>query len=229
MRDWLRRHARLVISLGAIAVMVISFLVLASEVAEAETETMDHAILRSMRDADGDPVGPRWFERAVVNLSALGSGAVATLIVILAAGYLFLAKRPRHAALVIVCALGTSLAVTTLKAGYERPRPTVVEAIQEEVGLSFPSGHTFLASALYPTLGALAAGTLRRRRLQIYVFAAAAVLALLIGFTRVYIGVHHPTDVLAGWCLGLAWAIACGEGSRLLQREGVVEQPGATA
>lgn len=222
---WSRRHAVLVVTVAVIAGLILGFVLLAGWVTDAESDATDAAILRAMRTDAGDPIGPVWFEQAVLDISALGAGAVATVIVILTAAYLLLAGHPRHALLLIVCALGTALAVNALKYGYERPRPSVVEPLAQETGHSFPSGHTFLASALYPTLGAVAAAASRRRRLQIFLFAAAAMLALIVGWTRVYIGVHYPTDVLGGWTLGLAWALALGAASRLLQGKGVVEQP----
>jgi undecaprenyl-diphosphatase len=210
--------------------LVLGFAALASEVLEAETDWIDHAILEALRSADGkDPVGPPWFERTMVNLSALGSVAVATLVVIVTCGFLLLVRRPRQAALVIFCALGTALAVELLKAFVGRERPSVVVAIDLAHGLSFPSGHTMIASALYPTIGLLLASSLKHYRLKAFVFATAALLALLIGFTRMYLGVHYPTDVAAGWLLGLAWALTCGLIASWLQLHRMVEQESEVA
>lgn len=222
---WSRRHAVLVVTTAVIVGLIVGFVLLAGWVTDAESDATDAWILRAMRTDAGDPIGPVWFEQAVLDLSALGAGAVATVIVILTVGYLVLAGHPRHALLLVACALGTALAVNALKYGYERPRPSVVEPLAIERGHSFPSGHTFLASAIYPTLAAVAAAASRRRRLQVFLFGGAALIALLVGWTRVYIGVHYPTDVLGGWTLGLAWALALFAASRLLQKKGVVEQP----
>jgi undecaprenyl-diphosphatase len=91
--------------------------------------------------------------------------------------------------------------------------------------MSFPSGHTMIASVLYPTLAFVAASNLKQRRLRVFLIAFAIGLAVLVGFTRVYIGVHYPTDVLGGWCLGAALAIACSLIVDTFQRHGVVEPP----
>jgi undecaprenyl-diphosphatase len=204
------------------------FLALAALAGRATATDFDVALLRLLRsDAAGiDPIGPRWLEAAFVNISALGSGAVATLIVLLVLGFLLLARKPRLAALVVACGVGSAVVTDWLKTFYERGRPNVVGVIQPAGGLSFPSGHAMVSVALYLTLGVLIAGSLEQRRLRVYVVAAAALLALLIGFSRVYLGVHYPTDVLAGWTVGLALALICGLIERTLQRRGTVE-PGA--
>ncbi len=186
-----------------------AFAVLASEVLEDETTAVDQAILRAFRDADGEPVGPTWLKSTVLNLSALGSVAVVTLIVALAAIFLVLVKRLREAVLLVACAVGATITLVVLKTAFGRARPTIVSALATETDLSFPSGHSLIASAIYPTLGLLLAITLEDRRLKVFVLVAAAGLTLLIGFTRIYLGVHFPTDVLGGWMLGLSWAIVC--------------------
>ncbi len=225
---WLRADLRLVVELLLLFGLVWLFFALAALASRATATDFDIAVLHLLRrDPPGlVPVGPRWLQSAIVNISALGSGAVATLVVLLVVGFLLLARKPRLAGLVVACGLGSALVTHLLKSFYERGRPNVVGVIQPAAGLSFPSGHAMVSVALYLTLGVLIAGSLRQRRLRVYVVAAAALLAFLIGFSRVYIGVHYPTDVLAGWTVGLALALACGLVERALQRRGTVE-PGA--
>lgn len=211
------------LALAAVLLLVGGFAMLASEVVEAETESFDFAILRAMRDADGQPVGPAWLHTALENLSALGSSAVATLIVVLVSTFLLLLRRPRQALLVIGCALGTAIAIVVLKNYVERARPSIVVVLDPAAGFSFPSGHSLIVSAIYPMLGTLLWPTFEERRLKVFVLATTVVLVLLIGFTRVYLGVHYPTDVIAGWMLGAAWAIVCGLVGRVLHRKGIVE------
>ncbi len=219
-----RRGAVTVIAL--IIGLVIGFAALASNVLEAETDWIDHSILKALRSPDGsEPIGPAWLERTMVNLSALGSVAVSTLVVIVTCVVLLMVRRPRQAALVIGCAIGTALAITLLKGFVGRERPSLIVAIDMADGLSFPSGHTMIASALYPTIGLLLASTMKHYPLKVFVFVMTALLALLIGFTRMYLGVHFPTDVAAGWMLGLAWALTCGLVSSWLQLHGHVEPP----
>lgn len=220
----------LLVAIATILMLGVGFVLLADEVVEAETTALDEAILRAMRDATGkEPIGPAWFERTMVNLSALGSVAVAMLVVALASSFLFLARRPRQALLVIGCALGTALAINLLKLWFARARPDMIAPIDLASGMSFPSGHSLLAAAIYPTLGMIIATALEARRLKAFVFATAVVLALVIGLSRVYLGVHYPTDVIGGWILGIAWALVCGLVARVLQRRGVVEQPADSA
>ncbi len=218
---WLRAHRGVLIAISAALALQIAFAVLASEVLEDETTAFDQTILRAFRDTNGMPVGPTWLKSTILNLSALGSVAVVTLIVGLAAIFLMLVKRRREAVLLVACAVGATVTLVVLKILFGRERPTVVSALATEVDLSFPSGHSLIASAVYPTLGLLLARTLSDRQLKVYVLAAAAGLTLMIGFTRIYIGVHYPTDVLGGWMLGLSWAILCALISQRLRPQGV--------
>jgi undecaprenyl-diphosphatase len=219
-----RRERGTLIATAAVLLLIAGFALLAGEVAEEQTESFDRAILRGLRDADGQPRGPYWLQTALLNLSALGSTAVTTLVVVLASAFLLLKRRARLALLVIGCGVGAAIAIVVLKDHVGRERPMIVVALESARGLSFPSGHSLIASAIYPTLGILLSTAFVDRRLKVFTIATAVVLALVIGFTRVYLGVHYPTDVIGGWMLGLAWAIVCGLVCRRLQREGLVEQ-----
>lgn len=224
---WLRapelRLAAILVGLGA---LVVGFLVLGSEVAEGDTAAFDRAILLAFRTTPSDPRGSADVEAAVMHLSALGSGAVTALVTVIAVAYLALAQRRRYALLVLACAVGTELWMSLLKALYSRPRPTVVTALDPPGGLSFPSGHSMISASLYLTLALLIARAMPHRRLRIFVVAVGAGLALLIGLSRIYLGVHYPTDVVAGWTVGLAWALICGLVARWLGGRGQVEAAG---
>jgi undecaprenyl-diphosphatase len=217
----LRRYRRAVL---AIALLLAAFVLLTVLVLGGATTGFDHAIMVALRDADGSGIGPGWLSKAMLNWSALGSGHNVTIIVIVAALGLLISKRPREAGVVIACSLGTSILVNTLKPIFERARPSIVQHIDTVTGFSFPSGHTTTATAIYATLGVLVASGVQERRLKIFVFAISAFIPLLVGSTRVFLGVHYPTDVLGGWCLGLAWALALGVINDMLQRRGMVEQ-----
>ncbi len=215
-----------VTAVAVIVALLAAFAGLASNVLEAETDTIDRAILMALRSDDGvNPIGPVWLERGIVNLSALGSTSVTGLIVVLASLFLVLDRRPRQAILVAATAATAGIVLTVLKLLVGRERPSFVKHIDLAAGLSFPSGHTLIAAVLYPTLGMLVASNLRGRHLKIFVFVVAALLALMVGFTRVYIGVHYPTDVLGGWCLGIAVSIGAGLVIQKLKRRGLVERP----
>ncbi len=118
----------------------------------------------------------------------------------------------------------TALVSTALKTAFERARPDLVPHLAEVSSLSFPSGHSMLSAVTYLTLGALLARTTADRRIKTYFLANAAVLVLIVGLTRIYLGVHFPTDVLAGWCAGIVWALLCSLIARWLQRKGAVEK-----
>lgn len=217
--EWLRaRDLKLMLMLAGLSLLVMIFLFIADEVMELDTEWFDHGILLALRDAPDDPIGPYAFEAAVMHISGLGSGAVATLIVVIACVYMLLAGHKRYAALMLACSLGTLIVMQLSKGFFERPRPTIVTHIDPPGGLSFPSGHSMISAAMYMTLAVVIARTLSRRRLRIYVVGVGALLAFLIGLSRLYLGVHYPTDVLAGWTLGLAWALVCGIVARKVAR-----------
>jgi undecaprenyl-diphosphatase len=158
-----------------------------------------------------------------MHISALGSGAVTGLLTILAISFLLVARKPRHALFVFACAVGTLIFMATLKGIYERPRPSIVTHIDPPGGLSFPSGHSMIAASLYLTLAVLVARTLPDRRLRRFTVAVGASIAFLVGLTRMYLGVHYPSDVIGGWTVGVTWALACGVVARRLERQGTVE------
>jgi undecaprenyl-diphosphatase len=223
---WLsQKDLRLQLELLAFAGLAWMFFAIADAVKENETKSIDEVILLALRadPAGKDPVGPPWLEYAMRDLSALGGGPVATLITVLVVGYLLIDRKPRLAIMLSVCALGTWAVMAAFKDLYARGRPVLIEPMYGAAGFAFPSGHASIAAALYVTLGFLIASHLPRRALRLYVIGVGAFLALLVGFTRVYIGVHYPSDVVAGWTVGLAWALLCGLVSRRLQRRGVVE------
>lgn len=226
-REALRaRDLRLVAALLAIGVLALGFLAIGEAISAGETERIDRWLLLALRDSPADPIGPPAIEAAVMHLSALGSGAVTTLIVLIATLFCALAGRWRYALLMIACAAGTAIGMTLLKDLYSRTRPTIVTAIDPPGGLSFPSGHSMIAAALYLTLGVLIARALPTRRLRVFAVATGAFLTMIIGISRIYLGVHYPTDVLAGWTAGAAWALVCGLLVQLLGRRGVSAVPG---
>ena len=206
----LQREAGLVLALLAIALGLWGFLHIAEEMGEGETRAFDTAVLMAMRSGDGhDPIGPAWLEWAARDVSALGGFTVLSLITVLAGGFLFISKRYVDAFVLFAAVIGGTVLSESLKLGYARPRPDLVAHSVETLGASFPSGHATLSAATYLTIGALLAHAQDRRRVKSYIHVTAIFVALLVGASRVYLGVHWPTDVLAGWFLGAAWSILC--------------------
>ncbi len=201
------------------------FVKLAGEVLEGDTRSFDERLLLALRDAAdlSDPIGPRWFEEMMRDFTALGGTGVLTMITLIVVGFLVITRK-RHAAFAVAVAVvvGTVLS-HTLKWGFARPRPDLVPHGTEVYTQSFPSGHAMLSAVVYLTLGAMLARVQPMRRVKLYLFAVALLLTIVVGASRVYLGVHWPTDVLAGWSLGAAWALACQMAMLWLQRRGEVE------
>jgi undecaprenyl-diphosphatase len=213
-----------------VAVLVVigtlwAFLELADEVMEGETRTADMAILYALREEGdpGDPVGPLWFEEAVRDITALGSGAVLVVVVMAASGFLILRGQYHGLALLLAASIGGSMLTSILKGLFERPRPEMAAHLLEGASYSFPSGHSLMAAAVYLAVGAMLARLVKPRGHKIYILLVAMALSGLVGASRVYLGVHYPTDVAAGWTVGLAWAVFCWLVASVLQARGKVE------
>ena len=214
-------------ALALIALTLISF-VLIGLVLDGETQGFDERILRSLRRADdpGQPIGPRWLEFAALDVTALGSATVLGLAVAAVIGYLILQGLGRMALFVFIASMGGSLLNGYLKAAFGRPRPDIVPHLREVMSLSFPSGHAMTSAAVYLTLGALLMRVSSRRVTRWYCMGVAALATFLVGASRVYLGVHYPTDVLAGWMMGLSWALLCWIIERVLERRAVFARAG---
>jgi undecaprenyl-diphosphatase len=207
---WRRTYGRglLRLLLGLMGV-VLGFLVLWSEVRAGRTQDFDERVLRALRQP-GEParaLGPEWLVEAARDVTALGGVAVLTLVVCAVAGALVLVRRWWTLALVVGSTAGGALVNVALKHVLDRPRPTVVPHLAWVATASFPSGHAMLSATVYLTMAALLVQLTDRRWLKAYLVATAVGLTLLVGLSRVYLGVHYPTDVLGGWLAGLAWAL----------------------
>ena len=231
-RRWLsiirsgKTEFRTLAGLLVILLLLLTFGLVANKMSAGDTRGFDNAILLAMRNSENraDPIGPKWFEDGVRDITSLGGNAVLTVVVLSTAGFLALSRARGAALLVILSVTSGAMVMSTLKVTFGRVRPDVVTHSIIELTRSFPSGHTTLAAITYLTLGALLARVQSTRRLKRYVLSVAILLTALVGVSRVYLGAHWPTDVLAGWCLGAAWAMGCWLVAARLQREGRVEQ-----
>jgi undecaprenyl-diphosphatase len=209
---WLGAHeAATLVALLCAAGGVWLFVELADDVLEGDTAAVDETLLLMLRTADDstDPLGPTWVEELARDVTGLGGAAVLTILTLAAAGFLGL-QRKRWLALYVLAAVASGVIVSTmLKLGFDRPRPDLVPHGQIVYTSSFPSGHSMLSAVVFLTLGALLARGQRNLRLRAYLIVLAVFLTAVVGVSRVYLGVHWPTDVLAGWTAGAAWALLC--------------------
>jgi len=200
------------------------------ELTEVARDTATHAfdteILLFFREAGrpNDPIGPLWMEEAVRDVTALGSMIVLVMVTAVTIFYLLLVRRWRSALLVLVTVGGGQILSSVLKLGIDRPRPDLVSHLAQVQTLSFPSGHAMMAAVTYLTLGTMLAGIVPGRATKIYVLGVAVLVTLMVGVSRLYLGVHWPSDVLAGWCAGFAWAMLCWLVARRLLRPGEPER-----
>jgi undecaprenyl-diphosphatase len=209
------------------ALMVWLFAELADDAVPGEYLDFETKILRAFRQPDNPAIGigPHWVPSVVRDLTALGSVVGLALLVSLIIGFLVMRGRRRAALLIFLASVGGVSLGSGFKSIFERSRPEVVPHLMEVTSLSFPSGHSMMSSTVYLTLGALLGQTVARRREKIYIIAAAVLLTILVGLSRVYLGVHYPTDVLAGWAAGTAWALLCWMVAWWLQRRGAMATP----
>ena len=209
----------------AAAVALYAFAKLADAVGEGGTRAFDERLLLALRTPGNlaDPIGPKWVEEMMRDFTALGSTGVLILVVLAVGGFLAMTRKG-HAALTVLVAVSSGVLLSqTMKWAYARPRPELVPHGAEVYTASFPSGHSMMSAVVYLTLGALLARTQSSQGAKVYILSVAVILTVLVGTSRVYLGVHWPTDVLAGWALGGVWALICWLAMLWLQASGQVE------
>ena len=228
-----RDRNELVILVSGIVVLLLLVIVskLASEVLAGETQQFDKQILVALRDPANPsrPIGPTWMLGAALDITALGSPTVLTLTVLAVGGFLLLQGMWRTALFVSLASLGGWFLNSALKQLFQRPRPDVVPHLRDVMSLSFPSGHAMTSAVVYLTLGALTMRIAERRLTKFYCMAVAVLATVLVGATRIYLGVHYPTDVIAGWLIGLSWALLCWIVERSLERRAGLKRERAEA
>ncbi len=223
---WLGGHEMAVLlALAGVVAGVWGFALLADEVREGGTQAFDQKLLLAFRHGDTlAPLGPPAVQEAARDITSLGGTAVLTIITAIAAGFLALDGKKHMAFFVCGSVLGGVAAGTILKDLFHRPRPDLVPISIYVSGASFPSGHSMMSAVTYLTLGALLARSQERKRVRAYFLLVAMFLTVAVGVTRVYLGVHWPTDVLAGWTAGAVWALLCWLTARWLQSRRTLEQ-----
>ncbi|NNJ27247.1 phosphatase PAP2 family protein [Alienimonas chondri] len=208
---WIFTHElKTILTVLGVGAGIFGFVQLADVVTEGDSSSVDRQVLMALRNMEdaADPLGPDWAEEIARDVTALGSVTALTLLTIAALGHLALIGRPKLAAATLTAiALGT-LVSWLMKIGFDRPRPDLVPHATQVFTRSFPSGHSAMSAVVYLTLGLLAARSQPTRIGKLSFVIGATILTLLVGASRVYLGVHWPTDVLAGWTFGATWAAA---------------------
>lgn len=214
---WLKRLRSRKLALCAVVLLLgVGFFQLGSEVMEGETHAWDQRLLHAAQDMRA---AHPWLADVMRDLSALGSRVVLTLVTVAAAGYLWLLPARRDAlGLALSVSLGTTL-IGVLKNSFGRLRPEPDFAHITVPGLSFPSGHAGAAAIVFLSVAVLLADTREQRVERVYVIAVAATVVMLVGISRVVLGVHWGTDVIGGWAMGAGWALMGLLLSRWLGRE----------
>ena len=200
----------LLVAGAGVAAALMLLLWLGWEIGEGEGFAFEPAIMLAMRVAGhpDQPVGPAWLPSMIRDITALGSTVVLTLWVAMAASFLWLRGLKQSMLLLLMATIGGSVMVTLIKALVGRARPDVIGRLMVETSNSFPSGHAALSAIVYLSIAALFWPLMRRSRERVWLLAAMMLLVGAIGVSRVYLGVHWPSDVLAGWIFGSLWALA---------------------
>ncbi len=225
LREWIHSEIMVLVLLLIVAAGTVCFIRIADWVVDRDIEHFDQAVLRNLRSAQDPavPVGPRWVADTARNITALGSVPVLVLLVFGITGFLYLLGK-RHAMwFLIACVIGGVVLTVLLKDFFGRARPDVVPRLERVASASFPSGHSMMSAVVYLTLAVMLARVFASISVRIYILCAAVVISLLVGISRMFLGVHYPSDVLAGWVVGYIWSISCWIAARILQRRGALE------
>lgn len=206
----------------AAGVVVISSYVLVQtidEVVEGESDWFDTHVMQWAAKLDL----PKGWNEAIRDVTALGGVAVLSLVTGAVAIYLLVSRRWHAAILLLINTVGAVIASSLMKNFFDRDRPHFAEHASYTYTSSFPSGHSMLSTTMYLTLAVLLARLEKSKWLRVYFICTALFLAFLVGVSRVLLGVHWPTDVLAGWSAGVLWATIGWFVVRYLQHRGTVE------
>ena len=179
----------------------------------------DYALIGALRTGDPPvPVGPAWLPEVARDITALGSMAVLNTVVFLVIVFFLFSRRFSAALFLVVAAVGGQLLNAGLKVAYARDRPNEIYRWVEINTPSFPSGHAAASTVIYLSFAVLLARISETTAQRAYIVFSGAFLSVLVGLSRVYLGVHYPTDVIAGWSLGVVWVELCWLAARAIDR-----------
>ncbi len=225
LREWVHSEIMILVLLLVVAGGAACFIRIADWVRDREIQRFDEKVLRGLRsEADpAVPIGPGWVADVARNITALGSVPVLVLLVISVSGFLYLLGKRHAMGFLILCVVGGVVLTAILKEAFGRARPDLVPRLEAVSSASFPSGHSMMSAVVYLTLAVMLARIFASMRIRVYVICVAVIVSLLVGLSRMFLGVHYPSDVLAGWIVGFVWSISCWIMARILQRRGALE------
>jgi undecaprenyl-diphosphatase len=200
---WL--EPKILSGIAAASLALCVFVEVAENVIEGDARYFDTVILIALHSPDFSKTD--WFIEFVRDISGLGGIGVLGLLVLASIMFLVISNRSKTALFVTLATLSGAILSTLLKLGFDRPRPDLIPHLTHTYSTSFPSGHAMVSAVVYLTLGTLLARVVSGLWSKIYVMAVALILTGLIGLSRLYLGVHWPSDVLAGWAAGAVWAL----------------------
>lgn len=221
LNDLLKSDKKIILVILFVAFALYMFIEISSEMAEGELTSIDNIILQALRNPQNpkELLGPKALLGFMQAVSYLG-GVYALSAVSAATALMFaLRKRFRTCLLFIMSVTSGSAIMVLLKYFFDRPRPDVVPHLGEFSLGSYPSGHSMVSAIVYLTIGALLARSTKSLKLRTIYALLAGLLVFLIGISRAFLGVHYPSDILAGWCAGVVWAAASYLLARFLLRK----------
>lgn len=187
------------------------FIQIADAVHDKETYSIDNEILLMFRSSEdiSKPLGPERFQYIVRDITSLGSSTLLTIISLIVVIYLGLKKETRSIIYVLSAAIGGGILVQILKILFARPRPEIAGQLVSEITMSFPSGHSAMSAVVYLSIAVLISRIESLYKTRVFIITTALAISFIVGISRIYLGVHYPTDVIAGWMIGLFWALLC--------------------
>jgi len=220
--DYSSREIRILLNLFILVTALLVFTYVAKEVVSGESKGFDEMTLNYLRH-DGKILldEQTWLTGMMIDITALGGTTIIFMITAAVVFYLLIQKQYEFMWLILIATIGGAILSFGLKELFARERPQLIYHLLTVKSLSFPSGHAMMSSVVYLTQGALLAKVRSNKNLRVYILLVAIILVFLIGISRIYLGVHYPTDVLAGWSVGLAWASLCWLAVKYLQKRKV--------
>ena len=220
--DYSSREIRILLNLFILVTALLVFTYVAKEVVSGESKGFDEMTLNYLRH-DGKIMEDEqtWLTGMMIDITALGGTTIIFMITAAVVFYLLIQKQYEFMWLILIATIGGAILSFGLKELFVRERPPLIYHLLTVKSLSFPSGHAMMSSVVYLTQGALLAKVQSNKNLRVYILLVAIILVFLIGISRIYFGVHYPTDVLAGWSVGLAWASLCWLAVKYLQKRKV--------